>query len=752
MLWQVKWALSSPTLEEVVVTAQLREQNLQDVPTAIHVVSGDSILAANISKMEDLAPRIPSFHIGEAYGNDQFFLRGIGSGVNFGFEQAVGQVIDGFFYGRSRFGRAQFLDIERVEILKGPQGAIIGKNTSAGAIYIRNAKPSQEFESWLSVNHVFNDGEGETLQGAISGPLTETLSARLALHYDNREGYVRNLATGDDNQSIEDISGRLSLLYEASEKFDALFQYAHGDFERFGRNIEVSKCSPGYLAVLYGGATTPEQTGTEDCRINYTRDAMAPRNGVGNFEGQSTQFNTAGLTLNWHAENFTISSLTGYADYEYLDQGVVDHSAVEFINSDIKEDYQQWSQEFRIVSSFGGEIAYIAGIYYQDNKLDSPFDLHISPAGTTRHTTTSQQGETLALFGNLTWYFSPTWSVTIEGRYTQEEKQAQQQQLPYQPIYSTTPYLTGPGFGGPAGAFNVHTVSADRDENNFSPGLILQWLIDDNSMLYASIKRGFKGGGFDHQLNAGTDVPQSEIDERFQFDEENVTAFELGGKWSLVDGALKLNATLFRNEYEDLQLSTQVADLTFAVQNAGEAISQGAELDLSWAISESLFYTLSLAYLDAEYEDFKDAPCYALQTVAEGCSDGDWTGGSQDLSGKDLQYAPSLSFSSSLEYRRPLSDQFEWISALTLYGAGDQHLALDLDPNTREDDYIKADLKLTLKNSQEHWELSLIGKNLGDVTTSNFANDIPGLPNFAGSYFRMVDPPRTVSLQATFRY
>ena len=129
-------------LEEVTVTARKRAESLQDVPISITAVSGETLRNSGIDKLENLAPTVPSLHIGEAFGADQFFIRGLGSGVNFGFEQAVGQVIDGFFYGRSRFGRSQFLDIERVEVLKGPQGALLGKNTTAGAINITTARPT----------------------------------------------------------------------------------------------------------------------------------------------------------------------------------------------------------------------------------------------------------------------------------------------------------------------------------------------------------------------------------------------------------------------------------------------------------------------------------------------------------------------------------------------------------------------------------------------------------------------------------
>ena len=177
-------AEKSRALEEVVVTAQKREQNLQDVPVAIQAVLGEEMRTSGIEKMETLAPTVPALHVSEAFGGDQIFLRGLGPGVNFGFEQAVGQVVDGFFYGRSRFSRLQFLDLERVEVLKGPQGAIIGKNTTAGAINITTAKPTAELEGWITLAEEFDGAEGESYEGAISGPLSDKLMARLALRFE----------------------------------------------------------------------------------------------------------------------------------------------------------------------------------------------------------------------------------------------------------------------------------------------------------------------------------------------------------------------------------------------------------------------------------------------------------------------------------------------------------------------------------------------------------------------------------------
>ena len=361
-------------LEEVIVTAQKREQSLQDVPVSITAVAGEGLRANSIEKLEVLAQMLPSLHVSEAFGGDIVTLRGLGPGNNPGHETSVGTQVDGFYYGRSRLGRLQFLDLERVELLKGPQGAIIGKNNTAGAINITTARPTDELEGYVTFSEEFEGAEGETYEGAISGPVIgESLKARLALRYENKDGYLNNTATGGNDQSRDDISGRLSLLFEPSqfENFNALIQYSFAEINRSGRHLQVLSCSPALLGFIAANAID------EDCTLNTTRSTTDTRAGVPGNEFQRTDADTLTATLNWELENFTISSLTGYTAYDFVDTGNTSYTNTEaafFV--DIEEDYEHFTQEFRIISSqsqdFAGQsLDYIAGVYYQDNQIDS---------------------------------------------------------------------------------------------------------------------------------------------------------------------------------------------------------------------------------------------------------------------------------------------------------------------------------------------------------------------------------------------
>lgn len=744
-------------LEEIVVTAQKRAQSLQDVPIAISAVSGDSISSSGIAKMEDLAPSIPNFQFAEAVsGSDQLFMRGVGSGINFGFEMAVGQVIDGFFYGRSRFGRASFLDIERVEVLKGPQGALIGKNTSAGALNITTAKPTDEFEAWVSTTYEFEADEGYTVEGAVSGPLTDSLKARLAVRVDDRDGWVHNDITGDDQQKTEDITARLTFLWEPSADVDVTLAYQFGDFDREGRTRQLSKCGDG-LKNFDPDGPGPAPAGAlfnalvasgEDCKANFNRNVVSTRNGQGNSEGFTTEFDTLGLTVNWEVGEHTLTSLTGYAEYDTEDLVDIDATFAELVAMDAIESFEQVSQEFRIVSPIGEKLDYIAGVYLLHTEQQVDFSRHFvaQPPGFAHSNliATEQESDTAALFGQVTFHLSETWDLTVGGRYTRETKDALQVQTPTD-LFSLTPSALDFSLAPvPLPGTTSHTLDRDRTESNFSPNLNVQWQPDNDTMYYASISKGFKGGGFDMQLDGN----QASAAQTFEFEEEEVLAYELGAKLTLAEGAAQLNLALFRSEFDDLQVSSLTGtSATFNVGNAASAITQGLEADLKWALTERLTLSAAMAYLDAEYDEFDNAQCNTDQLLNGSCA-----GGTQDLSGKPLQYAPDWSGTLSAEYVLPLSGALELTGFMQVIYSDEFSLALDRDPNLTQEDYTKVDARLTLSDTDHSWEISLIGRNLGDETTSNFGNDAIGGPMMAGTYFRMIDAPRSLALQGRLHF
>ncbi len=745
---------TAAVLEEVVVTAQKREESLQDVPISITAITGDAIQSGGIQRLDSLAATIPNLHIAEAVsGSDQFFVRGIGSGVNAGFEMAVGQVIDGFFYGRSRFARAAFLDVERIEVLKGPQGALIGKNTSAGAINITTRKPTDEFEGYITPTYEFDADDGYTIEGAVSGPFSDTLKGRVAVRYDDRDGWIKNLDTGQEDQSVDDIAVRGTLVWEPNDDFDAMVQYMFGDYNRDGRTRQATVCHPGLLGFLAATGNT------EDCSEDLNRSTAVTRQGVGQFERFDTEFDVVNLTMNWRVGEHTITSLTGYASTDWIDVFESDLTSAEQTTADFISDEEQFTQEFRIADEAGGKFDYVAGLFYQNAEVNSNFDLHIcipfwpvcnlgppaTPPNGTRVILTEQDSETIAFFGQMTWNINEQFSATFSGRFTHEEKDGTTEQFP---AVLFTKTARPPG--GPVGLGFTHLLTAGIVENNFSPGGNIQWRPNDDMMFYFSGSRGFKGGGFDHQLSAS----QTAAENGFRFSDESVTAFEVGGKIVLLDGAAQLNFALFHQEFSNLQISALQPDISFQVGNAASATSKGIEVDGKWAATDALTLSFSMSYLDAEYDTFTDAPCNGQQV-----RDADpactllapaFTTGIQDLSGQPLQFAPEWNFVFDAEHVWALSGDLNLTAFFRAYYVDDHFLATDLDPNVVQDDYWKIDARLAVSNAADSWELAIIGRNLTDEITAGFGND--GNGSAGNSYFKLTESPRAIALQVTYRF
>lgn len=738
---------SSLRLEEVVVTAQKREESLQDVPIAISAVSGDALRSNNVVNLQDLSSSVPSLYVAESFVGDSIYVRGLGSGQNnLGFEQAVGQVVDGYFYGRSRFSRISFLDMERVEVLKGPQGALIGKNTTAGAINITTAKPTDEFEAWVSANYEFEADEGISVEGAVSGPLTDSLRGRLAVKYIDRDGYLNNAITGEDDVTKEDLVGRATLAWDASEDVEVQFQYQTGKLEHEGGNNQYSSCdtttdqspAPGFQNVT--GAIVAAFG--DDCKANNHRTGTATKNGV-NVEGKETNFDTYALTVNWDVGEHVITSLTGYATYDYIDLQDGDRSPAESTLPEFTEDYEQWTQEFRLTSPLGKRFDYIAGLYFMEKEQQTDYIVHFNvPApvlAASRNTFTKEDGTTYAMFGQFTTHLNEHWDLTLGGRYTYEEKEASSQQLPTD-LYSKN--LQSVCINPIPGACSTHNIKDDFDEDNFSPVVNLQWRPNNDAMYYASVRRGFKAGGYDHNLVA--DSSDSDIMQRFHFDSEEVTALELGAKLSLADGAAQLNAAVFRSEFDDLQLGgfLDSASATNTVTNAAGATSQGAEMDITWRATEALTLFTSIAYLDSTYDDYDDAPCYTLQAT-------DCVNGRQDLSGQKLQFTSDWKATASAEYVWMLDSDLELTGFLQLSYVDEFPLQADLDPKLFQDEFVKVDARLSLSNADNSWEVSLIGRNLDNELTTSYGDDVPAQ---AGTVWRSVDAPRSLALQATVHF
>ena len=389
-------------LEEVVVTAQLREQSLQDVPVSVSAISGAKMMEAGLSKIEDLQAYVPNFTMTESSIGTDIYIRGIGSGENQGFEQSVGMYVDGIYYGRAQLARAPFLDLERVEVLRGPQNILLGKNSIAGAINISTASPSDETEFYVQGTFEPELNE-QVIDFVASGPVNDNLNARFSMRQRHTDGFVKNQILNRDEAQRDEATYRLKLGWDIGNDADAMLKFELGSFDVIGRQSEIISDYPsdsdiflftgrtygeilndtvfpdlgavgGLLGSLPAGIRNLIQLQDNGSILNMQADdsvldvkADRKRHSNGDFSNNDTQNIT--LNLNKYADGDTFTSITSYMAYQYDEECDCDFTGAPLFQVVMEEEYEQFSQEFRWISAPGENFDLIAGAYFQYNDV-----------------------------------------------------------------------------------------------------------------------------------------------------------------------------------------------------------------------------------------------------------------------------------------------------------------------------------------------------------------------------------------------
>ena len=755
-------------LEEVMVTAQKRTQSLQDVPVSVSAVGGDKMLEAGIRNLGDLTAYVPNFQKAETSIGNFLSIRGISSGINQGFEQSVVQYIDDVALGRSPLAKAPFLDLERVEVLRGPQNVLFGKNSIGGALSLITSRPTDEFEgsTMLEYEPEYGAAEGNLI---LSGGLTDTLRGRLALRYMEEDGYFDNNLTNRDESGREETTVRGVLAWDVTDTLEAELKVERSEFDYKGRTDELTFSYPNndpgspFFGMTYAEAGaalasfTGQNIGSDDGKQNYKRNTNAKE-----FSNNDT--NNATLTINWDADSFTLTSVTAYLDYD-LDESI-DSDASGFdvwIANPSKEEYDQFSQEIRFTSATDGAFVWIAGAYYQqwdldfDNSTKVPEEGLFSALGLlspsigvladlTQTRRFSSDSDLYAAFAQGTWSLTDTLRLTVGARYTYEDKTGYREMNVYRTSTGELDIVQGATanavFGidyanlgdATGGVFPIHRLKDDRNEDFVTPAAILEWDMNDSTMLYGSASTGAKAGGFDARGNTASN---------FEFEDESVTAFEIGSKSSLLDGRLEVNTAIFYSKYDDLQVSQFDGVVGFQVGNAAEATSQGVEIDGRWLISEGLTLTFAGAYLDFEFDDYDGACNIGLRLPADATC---------DYSGKPNIFSPEWTANGSLEWVTGVTDNMDFRANLDVLYTDEQYIDVTLDDNIIEDSVTRINARIALEN--DSWSLALVGKNLTDEDIGSFASSTP-LSNAAfgtPSYTTYMERPRTIAVQAMYRF
>jgi outer membrane receptor protein involved in Fe transport len=764
-------------LEEIVVTAQKREESLQDVPLSVEAVSGAKLADAGIVRLDDLKAYVPNLQMTETGIANNIYIRGIGSGLNQGFEQSVSTYADGVYRGRGHQSRMPFLDLARVEVLRGPQPILFGKNAVAGAVNLVSATPGDTFEG--NVRASYDVENQETLGSAmLSGPISDSFGARAAIHYRKADGYVKNLTLNRDEPQRDEFAGRLTFAFKPSDSFDATLKIEGGSYDVVGRQIEIfgetPTTNPAFSGLTYGqiisGGALPllgrpnglpqgTSASARNTAIDYQRSSNGDSSNLDNTE--------AALTMNWRlAGGTTITSVTGYSTYDLNELCDCDFVGATVFNAGVTENYDQLSEELRFTSPTDQKVAWIGGLYYQDYQLDESDYLYV-PANSLAVTMLGLNpliGANAAVFANAanprvfaqdstlwsaflqaTYNVNDQFRVTAGGRYSDEHKTG-----------SRVTTLTN-GLGGPAInpayyplfcssqtlGICPHSISGKRNENNFSPLVNFQYDLDVDTLTYFSWSRGSKAGGFDARSNKAPSAGGT-----FEFEDETATTYEAGFK-SAITGVSEVNVAVFYTDYKDLQTSAFDGAIGFNVGN-GSARVKGMEIEGRWQATPRLRLSGSMAYLDFEWTKYFGQCYFGLTPIPTGQPNA----GNCDYRGYGNQLAPKFTGVLSGEYTWPVSDTMRLRGTLDMLHSSDYITSLTLDPATIQKAYTKFNARLALSGTSDRWEVALVGRNLTDVTVLSYSGDTPLASRLFGarSYYGFVDPPRSVALEVGLRF
>ena len=767
-------------IEEIIVTAQKREQSLRDVPISMSVLDDEFLDQGNVTDYQDLSRFVPNFVVDNASSFPDLRVRGLGSQLNNkAFEQAVGLSIDGIPYGRSHYFIGPLFDVDRVEVLRGPQGSLFGKNTTAGLLNVTTKRPTGELTGFI-------DGElGELdrrrFEAGIGGPIVERIvDFRLSGILDERDGIIANTTHAVAPGANETMNGRKRKGVRAQLGFPDLFgtdlvvSYEKVNVDLFGTGFELLSAPPGAVAFF---------------REWDPRADVTPGNFVGSLDGPefaAISLDTVVANATHNIGDWRIDGTAGHSAASFESFGDVDINPAPMIYIKSFDRNPQTTFELRLSSPplpgfFGldrpfdltlGSSDFTAGFFWQSREVaDSSFSVAFNtpvlaqflayqnaggPAGAVDEfigpavpvgdigvfdTTESieegtlffdQSQTALAGFGQLTWRPIDRWALQYGMRVSSERKRAHWNRV------------TTQGSGVILAAVNQEEFMLDLSLSEFAvtPEASLTWDWTEQVSLYARWANGFKAGGFNEfALND---------DQQIQFDTETSTSWELGTKTSLLGGAANLNLGLFWQHVTDLQVLTILPDeLVPQVLNAGEARVRGVEADATWLLTDWATLRGASAFTDSEFLEFPFGTCTQDRPNTDGDEDDrcDQTGQPFFRSPKwttALTGAVHVPFSSLLGPARPGLlpwDGIELIGSLT-GEYRDVHFVSDtFDPRTRQPSFFRFDGSLGFGDPAEGWSLRVVAENLTNQDVKTIIREIPlGDANFT----QRLEAPRLV--------
>ena len=754
-------------LEEVIVVAQKREENLQDTAIAITAVSGDMMDSLNIRDSSDYEAIVPSLSVRTS--PSRLFIRGVGRVTNsLGTDPGIAVYLDEVYTAEfTVLSRATSLTTQRVDVLRGPQGTLFGRNTTGGAVSVTSLRPTEEFEH--HVRATAGDYGRIDVGASSSGPITDDLGYRVYGYRNERDGYIEN-QSGDDiwDQNIWGAGAQLS--WDVSDTVNIWLSYATDIRD----NKTGSANQGGYLITPYRPDLRTETDGflfSEAYQWDKKNPAVqdpykVDMSDVLKSKDQSNNKVIGNVT--WDLDSLTVKYIGGYFDGNYEgrkgDIGFTsnpDNRVVE----DVEEDSKSYSHEIQFISNTDSPLQWVGGLYYRHEKKEQPYTIRSIEADYLSYTVPNGiftgplqpnlgnnwqynqeadlEVDSYAAFADVNYSFNESWKLTAGLRYSYDEKTGEEVQYSVADPFATEgayealkPLWNALGYPEDCCGFLVddpeeRNRKIDDDWDNVSGRLVLDYMYSDDAMVYASISTGYKSGGF----RLGTLQPNP------SFDEEELLAYEIGYKGTFND-TLQVNAAAYYYDYSDMQvLVPRLTDQNLPVEeviNADSAEVKGFEVEAIWLATDNLTLMGNYSYIDGEYDDF----CCAIDTI------GAPELGEQDLTGNPLTQAPENKVFLNASYSIQTSSWGEFVPSASYSWVDErQYDVFDTDV-TRADDYYRVDALVTWYSPSEDIRVIASGRNLTDKQTWQSLARL----NSTGALTGQINEPRTWAIEVQYDF
>ncbi len=709
----------SSNVETIIVLSQRRAENIQAVPISVTAFTGSLLDDKDIHSLEDLDGLVPGLVTTNSvnYGAAPLTIRGIGGangGGNFFNDEPVAVYVDDVYISRLSFSTADLIDVESIEVLRGPQGTLYGRNSTAGALAVRTARPSEDFEAYIKGG--FSQYGEHRLSGAISGSINDDLQARFAFGRSNMDGWGDNLFDDSKVGSSKDTTSRLSLRYAPSETFS-------GDL------ILEAQQRDGVPATIALANIAPLTPSTPFV-LRSDIDTLLDNNqfSLNDPNRNESETNSATILLNWDLGTVVVDSVSSLRNYDM--EGFQDSDGTEytlFNNNGIMES-KQISQEFRFSSNTDDDFSWVAGLYYLQEDVSMNFSIRnfqgLFGSGTDANFVANQEMSTWATFANATYEFSEQLSVTLGARYSAETKTFDNAQvvktigqsiplpIPYGPFPAGARIPANLTFAAPP------TFNDEEDFSSFTPRLVMNYQYNEDVMLFASYNQGFKSGGF----NSFGLTPA--------FENEEIDAFEIGIKGDYLNDELRFNAAAFAYDYTNLQVRLPVPTGGVKIQNAGEAEIRGVESELVWSATDNLIISANITFLDTNLTQFftTEIPEDLLFLIGAPIPLNDI-----DAKGNELTRAPKVQYYINADYFIEYGNGFEGCFSIN-YRNRDE--IFFLETNQSQDTFSsessnEINLRLSFGPADESWTIGIYGQNITDERTITQVTALGGHPNAA---------------------